>query len=106
MLSVCEGVSEVVITKTQKKLPNGFAEVEDEDETEDEDATEDEDEEQRSREIKVHKVIAEAALKGVKRGNKIEVTINVESDLRLNIASRIVGTQIGVRGEVTPRESG
>ncbi|RPB01430.1 actin-like ATPase domain-containing protein [Choiromyces venosus 120613-1] len=60
------------------------------------------------REIVVEKVerqvnvIAEAAIKGAKKGGKVEVTINVGSDLGLNIAARVVGTQIGARGEVKP----
>lgn len=75
----------------------------DEDDSEDEEDEEDEEEEEeRNRVLKVHKVIAEAAIKGVKKGGKVEVTINVSSDLGLNVAARVVGTQIGVRGEVSP----
>ena len=72
----------------------------DEDDSEDEE--DEEEEEERNRVLKVHKVIAEAAIKGVKKGGKVEVTINVSSDLGLNVAARVVGTQIGVRGEVSP----
>ncbi|RPA96612.1 actin-like ATPase domain-containing protein [Choiromyces venosus 120613-1] len=51
---------------------------------------------------KVHKVIAEAAIKGAKKSGKVEVTIKVGLNLDLNVAVRVVGTQIGVRGEVKP----
>ncbi|KAG0634812.1 hypothetical protein HOY80DRAFT_1058937 [Tuber brumale] len=50
----------------------------------------------------VRKVIAEAAIKGTAESGKVEVTINVGSDLDLNVAARVVGMQIGVRGEVQP----
>jgi len=39
---------------------------------------------------------------GRQEGGKAKVTIKVGSDLDLNVAARVVGTQIGVRGEVKP----
>ena len=96
IVRICEGVREIVVEKVERQV-NG---EKDEDDSEDEE--DEEEEEERNRVLKVHKVIAEAAIKGVKKGGKVEVTINVSSDLGLNVAARVVGTQIGVRGEVSP----
>ncbi len=43
-------------------------------------------------------MLAEAAVRGVKRGGKIEVTINLAADLGVTIAARAVGAKGGVRG--------
>ena len=51
---------------------------------------------------KVHKVIAEAAIKCPWKDGKVEVTLNVGSDIDLNAVARLVGTQLGVRVEVNP----
>ncbi|RPA93219.1 actin-like ATPase domain-containing protein [Choiromyces venosus 120613-1] len=75
--------------------------AEDDSEEEGED-DEEEEEEECNRVLKVHKVIAEAAIKGAKKSGKVEVTIKVGLNLDLNVAVRVVGTQIGVRGEVKP----
>ena len=42
--------------------------------------------EERNHVLKVKKVIAEAAIKGAKKGWKVEVTIKVGLDLDLNVA--------------------
>ncbi|CUS08818.1 unnamed protein product [Tuber aestivum] len=98
IVRICEGIREIVIEKVERQV-NG---EKDEDDSEDEEDEAGGEEEERNRVLKVHKVIAEAAVKGVKKGGKVEVTINVGSDLGLNVAARVIGTQIGVRGEVRP----
>lgn len=95
IVRICEGVREIVVTKPEKG-PNGVEEDEDEEDSEEEEELED----VRSRVLKVDRVVAEAAIKGVKKGAKVEVTVNVGEDLGLTVAARVVGGQQGVRGSV------
>ncbi|KAI5801374.1 putative Hsp70 chaperone [Peziza echinospora] len=93
IIKICEGVREIVVTKAEKqeKTPDSDEEEEDEEE-----------EEEETREIvwKVEKVIAEAAVRGAKKGGKVEVGVTVNTDLSVAITARIVGTQGGVRGTI------
>ena len=68
------------------------------DDSEDEDS--EEEEEVKTKHAKVETVLAEAILKGVKAGQKVEVAIQAALDLTLNVSARIVGTQTGLRGVV------
>lgn len=86
-----EGSSE--IRKTRVVLEKGS------DSDEDSEA-EDEEEEVKTKHQKVDRLLAEALLKGVEKGQKIEVTVNATVDGNLAVAARIVGTQNGVRGIV------
>lgn len=97
VVKIVEGVSEIRKTIIEKKeeAVNGEGEVEDESEEEEE-----EEEEIKTKHMKVDKLLAEALLKGVEKGQKIEVTIQAAADTSLNIAARIVGTQQGVRGVI------
>lgn len=85
------------MTKPEKKPSNGVKDDEDDDDSEEE---EEEPEDVRNRVFKVDRVIAEAAIKEVKKGARIEVTVNVTDDLSLVVAARVVGGQQGVRGSV------
>jgi len=58
------------------------------------------DEEIREKVWKVKTVLAEAVVKEVKKGGKIEVTINVNADLSVQITSREVDRKGGVRGNL------
>lgn len=101
VVRICEGVREIVVTKSEKK-PNGVKdEADDEDDSEEE---EEEEEDIKNRVLKVDRVIAEAAIKDVKKGAKVEVTVNVTEDLGLAVAARVVGGQQGVRGSVEGAE--
>jgi hypothetical protein len=97
VVRVCEGVREIVVIKPEKKPSNG---VKDEDEEDDSEEEEEEEEDIKNRVFKVDRVIAEAGIKDVKKGAKIEVTVNVADDLSLNLAARVVGGQQTVRGSV------
>jgi len=49
---------------------------------------------------KVGKVLAETAVRGVKKGGKVEVTVNVGENLGVQITAREVGEKGGVRGNL------
>ncbi|WP_254554515.1 hypothetical protein, partial [Salmonella enterica] len=62
--------------------------------------SEEEEEETREKIWKVGPTLAEASVRGVGKGSKVEVTINVAADLGLTITAREVGGKGGVRGNV------
>jgi molecular chaperone DnaK (HSP70) len=98
LVRVCEGDSEIKVTKAEPKSKEEKEAKEDDEEASDEDFDSDEEEEE-TREIiwSVTKPIAEAAIKGVKAGGKVEVTVNINSDLGVQITAREVGAKGGVR---------
>lgn len=104
LVRISEGEREIKVTKPEPK-PKAEKEADDED---DEDFDSDEDEEEEIREViwKSTKPIAEAAVKGVKAGGKVEVTININSDLGLQITAREVGGKGGVRLAVESPQTG
>lgn len=95
LVKIVEGGSHIKVSQVEKapKEANG-----DDDEESDEDDSDDEPEERREKVWKVGKVLAEAAVKGVKKGGKVEVMINVAGDLAVTITAREVGEKGGVRG--------
>lgn len=60
----------------------------------------DEDEEVREKIWKVGSVLGEAAVKGVKKGGKVEVVVKVGADLGVQIEVREAGGKGGVRGSL------
>ncbi|KXS99105.1 hypothetical protein AC578_3505 [Pseudocercospora eumusae] len=96
LLRLAEGVREIKVTKEDRPATNG---TKDEDDS-DEDSEEDEPEEMRSKEWKVGKALAEVGIKGVKKGGKVEVQLNVAADLTLTVVAREVGGKGGVRGTI------
>lgn len=92
LIRISEGEREIKVTKPEPKPKT-------EEDEEDSDFDSDEDEEEEIREViwKSTKPIAEAAVKGAKAGGKVEVTININSDLGLQITAREVGGKGGVR---------
>ncbi|QGA15587.1 hypothetical protein EYB26_003246 [Talaromyces marneffei] len=103
LIRISEGEREIKVTKPE---PQSKAEKTEEAE-EDSDFDSDEEEEEETREVvwKSTKPIAEAAVKGVKAGGKVEVTININSDLGLQITAREVGGKGGVRLAVEAPQS-
>lgn len=97
LVKVCEGVRDIKVSKKEKAKANGKAESDDEDEDE-EDDSEEEEEEVREKVWKVGKVLAEAGLKGVKKGGKVEVMVNIGADMGVLVTVREVGGKGGVRG--------
>jgi len=97
IVKVCEGVREIRVSKAEAK-PKTNGKAPDEDESEDEE--DDEEEETREKVWKVGTVLAEAAVRGVKKGGKVEVTVNVGADLGVQVTAREVGGKGGVRGQL------
>lgn len=101
LVRICEGVSEIKVTKPlpkEKTMMDGYKPGEKG--SDDEDEEEEEEPDIREKLWKSEKVLAEAAIKNVKAGGKIEVQISVGPDLEVSITARQVGGQGGVRGEL------
>ncbi|KAI1494531.1 putative ribosome-associated complex subunit SSZ1 [Biscogniauxia mediterranea] len=100
LVKVVEGGTHIKVTKPEPKpKENGTKEEGDEDEDDsDFDDSDEEEEEHREKVWKIGSTLAEAAVKDVKKGGKVEVTINVAGDLAVTITTREVGGKGGVRG--------
>ncbi|KAK0270358.1 Hsp70 protein that interacts with Zuo1p [Friedmanniomyces endolithicus] len=98
LVRLAEGVREISVRKEDKSMTNGNGEKDDEDE--DDDDEDDEPEEVREKVWKAGKVLAEAGIRGVKKGGKVEVQVNVAADLSVTVVCREVGSKGGVRGTV------
>ena len=98
LVKIVEGGSHIKVTTPEPKpKENGNKD----DDSEDEDSSDEEPNEQRERVWKVGGVLAEAAIKGVKKGGKVEVTISVAADLSVTVTAREVGGKGGVRGNLS-----
>lgn len=107
LVRITEGSREIKVTKPEPKEKKEPKAGEEDEEDSDFDSDEDEEEED-IREIvwKATKPIAEVAVKGVKAGGKIEVTININQDLGAQITAREVGGKGGVRLAVESQTNG
>jgi molecular chaperone DnaK (HSP70) len=94
LVKVVEGGTHIKVTKPEPKAKEANG---DDDEDSDVDS-DDEDEEKREKVWKIGDQLAEAGIKGVKKGGKVEVTINVAADLAVTVTAREVGAKGGVRG--------
>lgn len=94
LVKIVEGGSHIKVTKADA-TPKSKSDDSDSDLDSDE-----EPEEKREKIWKVGNVIAEAAIKDVKKGGKIEVMINVAADLSVTITAREVGQKGGVKGAI------
>jgi len=96
LVRVVEGGTHIKVTKPE---PKAKEETNGDDEDEDSDFDSDEEEEEKREKVwKIGEKLAEAAIKGVKKGGKVEVTVNVAADLGVTITAREVGAKGGVRG--------
>ncbi|KAL9126367.1 MAG: hypothetical protein Q9217_004569 [Psora testacea] len=111
LVKICEGIRNIKVTKhPPKPQTNGAvaektnSEIDDEDrdlDDDDDDSDEDnEPDEIREKVWKVGSVLAEAAVRDVKKGAKVEVTVNVDKDLGVQFTAREVGGKGGVRGHL------
>ncbi len=98
LIKIVEGASQIKVSKPEPK-PKTNGENNDSDGS-DEDDSDDEPEDVREKVWKVGNVLAEAAVKGVKKGNKVEVMVNVAGDLSVTVTCREIGGKGGVRGHL------
>lgn len=90
LVTLAEGVREIKITKEEPAAADKDADDSEEDD--------DEPEEIRTKEWKAGNSLAEIGIKGVQKGGKVEVQINVGADLEVTVVAREVGGKGGVRG--------
>ncbi|KAI0019675.1 putative ribosome-associated complex subunit SSZ1 [Xylariomycetidae sp. FL0641] len=101
LVKVVEGGTHIKVTKPEPKpKENGDKKEGDEDEDDSDFDSEEEEEEHREKVWKIGSTLAEAAVRDVKKGAKVEVTINVAGDLAVTITTREVGGKGGVRGNL------
>lgn len=101
LIRVCEGEREIKVIKPERKAPQSGAKGSDD---EDSDLDDDEEEDIRERVWKAKKALAEFALKDLKKGSKIEVTVNVGADMALSVTAREAGGRGGIRGNIDAPE--
>ncbi|KAF2273666.1 HSP70-domain-containing protein [Westerdykella ornata] len=94
LIKLAEGARHIKVTKPEPK-PKEEKEKDEDDSDEDEDESE---EEIREKTWKVGKILSEAALRGLQKGAKVEVQVNIGADLSVNAIFREVGGKGGVRG--------
>lgn len=107
LIRLCEGVADIKISKPAAKA-NGAkakpaaaaAEDNDSDDNDSDDESDEEPQEQRERVYKPGPALAETAVRGLKRGDKVEITVNVNAELGVQMTARAVGQQGGVRVNV------
>ncbi|OAQ68588.1 hsp70 protein domain-containing protein [Pochonia chlamydosporia 170] len=101
LIKVVEGGTHIKVTKPEPKAKEPVANGDkDSDDDSDFDDSDEEEEEKREKIWKLGNQLAEAAIKGVKKGGKVEVTVNVLADLSVTITAREVGGKGGVRGNL------
>ncbi|KAL8915935.1 MAG: hypothetical protein Q9208_008777 [Pyrenodesmia sp. 3 TL-2023] len=108
IIKICEGISDIRVSKPApkqkgggRKQANGKAGSDDEGLSDEEEESEEEQQEDvREKVWKVGTVLAETAIKGVKKGGKVEVSVTVNGDLSVLVTAREVGGKAGagVRG--------
>ncbi|KAG9258669.1 Hsp70 protein-domain-containing protein [Emericellopsis atlantica] len=101
LVRVVEGGTHIKVTKPEPKpAKEASDDKEDDEDDSDFDSDEEEEEEKREKIWKIGGELAEAAIRGVKKGGKVEVTINVAADLGVTVTAREVGAKGGVRGQI------
>ena len=109
IIKICEGISHIKVSKVDPtkrkeggKQANGKVGSDDDDgfSDEDDDESDAEPEDVREKVWKVGTVLAETAIKGTKKGGKVEVSVTVNGDLSVLVTAREVGGKAGagVRG--------
>lgn len=103
LVKVCEGIREIRVRKadpSQKGAVNGNQDEEDGEL----DDSEGEENETREKIWKVGNVLAELAVRGVGKGGKVEVALQIGSDLGLQITARAAGGKGSVRVTMQPNK--
>jgi molecular chaperone DnaK (HSP70) len=101
LVKIVEGGSDIKVTKPEPKPKTNGEKKEDDDSEFSDDDSDEEPEDLREKIWKVGNVLAEAAVKDVKKGGKVEVMINVAGDLAVTVTVREVGGKGGVRGNLS-----
>ncbi|KAG5975100.1 hypothetical protein E4U58_002094 [Claviceps cyperi] len=103
LVKVLEGGTHIKVTKPEPKAENPAADggKNADDSDSDADDSDEEEEEKREKVWKLGAPLAEAAIKDVKKGGKVEVTINIAADLSVTVTAREVGGKGGIRGTVS-----
>lgn len=107
LIKVCEATRDIRVSKTAPKTEvNGVSKRANEDSELDD--SDDDEEETREKVWKIGTVLAEASVRAVSKGGKVEVTVNVGLDLGVLVTAREVGGKGGVRGslEMGAKENG
>ena len=99
LIKVCEADRDIRVSKKAPKAGSNGASKQGNEDSELDDSDEDE-EETREKVWKVGTVLAEASVRAVSKGGKVEVTVNVGADLGILITAREVGGKGGVRGSL------
>ncbi|KAH7078578.1 Hsp70 protein-domain-containing protein [Paraphoma chrysanthemicola] len=97
LIKLAEGLRHIKVTKSAPKPKK------EDDSTEEDDSDDDESEEEeelREKTWKVGKALSEAAIRGIKKGGKVEIQINIGADLSVNAIYRELGGKGGIRGIV------
>ncbi|KPI44029.1 Ribosome-associated complex subunit SSZ1 [Cyphellophora attinorum] len=99
LVRVVEGEREIEVTQPEPKAPkeNG-TKGEDDSDGDDDDSEEEEEEPTRSKVWRSKRTLAEAVVRGVKKGGKVEVTVHVDADMSVAVTAREKGGKGGVRG--------
>lgn len=98
LLKFAEGSTHVHTITPAKKEAKSKADDDSDDSDDSDFDSEDDEEEQRKKGWKVQGLLAEAALRGVKPGAKIEVAISIRADMAVSFTAREVGGKAAVRG--------
>lgn len=107
LVKVVEGGTHIQVTKPDPKSKNAVENgAKDDAASEFDDSDSDEEEEKREKVWKIRQELAEAAIRDVKKGGKVEVTINVLADLGVTVTAREVGGKVGVRGNLAAPSEG
>lgn len=106
LIKLAEGLRHIKVTKPAPKPKQEKAEDDDDDDDDDSDDDSEEEEELREKTWKIGKVLSEAALRGIKKGGKVEVQINISAELGVNAIYREVGGKGGVRGILQAPKTG
>lgn len=101
LVKVCEGIREIRVRKADPPKMETVNGSQDEEDGELDDS-EGEEEEIREKVWKPGNVLAELAVRGVGKGGKVEVALQIGSDLGLQITAREAGGKGSVRGTVQP----
>ncbi|KAL8742401.1 MAG: hypothetical protein Q9184_008262 [Pyrenodesmia sp. 2 TL-2023] len=107
IIKICEGISDIRVSKPAPKQKGGQKQTngkarsdEDDEDFSDGEESGEEQEDVREKVWKVGTVLAETAIRGVKKGGKVEVSVTVNGDLSVLVTAREVGGKAGagVRG--------